>query len=294
MEKNYRKESLVFALFNVTDIYYLSQNNKSNYSESVMKKRSVIVALGIMALLISCRHKNDDFIYEYYPDGTLKSEIQVRNGLRNGITKNYDERGRLASTAELADDKYEGWMINYNPKNNKVTAKALYKNDQQNGPATLYYSDGQLYREMTYVDGRVDSIVKTYWPGDKLQAEVYFEMGQPAVGLKEFDKNGTPVKQPAIMVKEVDLLSLFNKIELKIFLSDNTKEVEFYKGELKEGKYLYAKTPVIYSRDGIATLYYTVPKGRAIRDKISIISRSRTENGNTLVLQRVYNLSVSN
>jgi hypothetical protein len=259
-----------------------------------MKTRSVFISLAVMTVWISCGHKNDDIVYEYYPDGTLKSEIQVKDGMRNGMTRNYDERGRLVSTAELADDKYEGWMINYNSKNNKVTARALYKNDQQNGPATLYYSDGQLYREMTYVEGRVDSIVKTYWPGGKLQAEVFFNKGEPAIGLKEYDKNGIPVKHPTIAVKEVDQLSLFNKIELKISLSDKTREVEFYKGELKEGKYLYAKTPEIFSRDGVASLYYTVPKGRAVRERISIISRSRTEYGNTLVLHRVYNLSVSN
>jgi len=259
-----------------------------------MKKRSVIIMLVLMTVWISCSQKNDDISYEYYPDGTPKSEIQVKNGMRNGLTKNFDEKGRLLSTAELVDDKYEGWMINYNPKNNKVTAKALYKNDKQNGPATLYYSDGQLFREMTYVDGRVDSIVRTYWPGNKLQAEIYFKMGQPAAGLKEFDKNGNPVKQPTIVVKEVDQLALFNKIELKIFLSEKSREVEFYKGELIDGKYLQAKTPVIFSRDGVASLYYTVPQGRAIRDRISIISRSRTAYGNTLVLTRIYNLSASN
>jgi (2Fe-2S) ferredoxin len=259
-----------------------------------MKKRPVIIILALMTGLVSCRHKNDEFTHEYYPDGTLKSEIQVKNGMRNGMTKNYDKRGRLVSTAELVDDKYEGWMINYNPDNNKITARALYKNDQQNGPATLYYSDGQLYREMTYVDGRVDSIVKTYWPGGKLQAEVFFKKGEPAIGLKEYDKNGTPVKQPTIVVKEMDQLSLFNKIELRIFLSDKTREVVFYKGELEEGKYLYSKTPVIFSRDGVASLYYTVPKGHAIRERIAIISSSRTKYGNRLVLQRIYNLSVSN
>jgi hypothetical protein len=259
-----------------------------------MKTKSAIISLALMAVWISCSQKNNPVVYEYYPDGTLKSEIQVKNSMRNGTTKNYDEKGRLVSTAELVDDKYEGWMINYNPKNNKITAKALYKNDQQNGPATLYYSDGQLYREMAYVNGRVDSIVKTYWPGNKLQAEVCFKMGQPAVGLKEFDKNGTPVNQPTILVKEVDQLALFNKIELKISLSDHTRDVEFYKGELKEGKYLYAKTPVIFSREGVASLFYTVPKGQTVMEKISIISRCRTQYGNTLVLHRVYNLSASN
>ena len=259
-----------------------------------MTKKTAIFNLIILLVFVTCSHKNNDVVYEYYPDGTLKSEIEVKNGMRNGITKNYDERGRLKSTAELMDDKYEGWMINYNPANNKVTAKALYRNDQQNGLATLYYSDGQLYREMTYVNGRVDSVVKTYWPGGTLQAEVCFKMGEPAIGLKEYDKNGNPVIQPSIVIREDNKLALLNKFELKIYLSDHTQKVDFYKGDLKEGQYLSSNTPGIFAKDGVATLHFTVSKQRTFKEKISIISRSRTAYGNTLVLHRVYNLSISN
>jgi hypothetical protein len=257
-------------------------------------RKTAIISIAILLLFSSCNRRRNDIVYEYYPDGILKSEIQVKNGMRNGITKNYDERGRLKSSAELVDDKYEGWLVNYNTKNNKITAKALYKKDQQNGPATLYYADGQLYREMTYVNGRVDSLVKTYWPGGKLQAEIYFKMGEPAIGLKEYDKNGNPVKHPTIKVEEDNQLALLNKFELKIYLSDRTRKVDFYKGYLKEGKYLSSKMPQIYDKDGVATLHYTVPRRQTIMDKISIISRSRTQYGNTLVLHRVYNLAVSN
>jgi hypothetical protein len=260
----------------------------------MMTIRTTIINFAILLALVSCSGKNKDLEYEYYPDGTLKSEIQVKNGMRNGITKNYDEKGRLISTAELADNKYEGWMINYNPKNNKITAKALYKNDQQDGPATLYYSDGQLYREMTYVNGRVDSIVKTYWPGGKLQAEVYFKMGEPAIGLKEYDKDGNPVKQPTIVIEGINQLAMLNRYGLKIYLSDHTGKVNFYKGELTDGKYLSSKTPGIFDKDGVATLYYNLSGGQVIREKVSIISRSRSAYGNTLILHRVYNLVLSN
>jgi len=259
-----------------------------------MKNIRLFIFLVFVFMLAAGCKKNRDVEYEYYADGTLKSEIQMKNGMRNGITKKYDEIGRLISTAELKDDKYEGWMIKYNPKNQKITAKALYKNDQQDGPATLYYADGQLYREMKYVNGRIDSLVKTYWPGGKLQAEVWFRMGEPAIGLKEYDKEGHLIKQPAIVVTEINQVSLLNKLTLKISLSDNTKKVNFFSGELSEDKYLSSKTPGIYDVDGVASLIFNVPRHETVMKKISIISRSRTRYGNTLVLHRYYNLAASN
>jgi antitoxin component YwqK of YwqJK toxin-antitoxin module len=37
----------------------------------------------------------------------------MKDGLRNGISKTYDERGILVSTCEFVNDSLQGWMINY-------------------------------------------------------------------------------------------------------------------------------------------------------------------------------------
>jgi major membrane immunogen (membrane-anchored lipoprotein) len=249
--------------------------------------------LCILLLITVCKHE-DNLVKEYYPDGTIKSKIEVKNGKRNGLTRNFDEKGRLLSTAELVDDKYEGLLITYNPANGKITAKSHYKDDKQNGTVTTYYDQGQLYREMTYVNGRVDSIVKTYWPDGSLQAEVYFKMGAPAIGLKEFDRKGNPVQQPSIIVEEINQLALLNTVTLKMYLSDHNTKADLYLGELKDGKYLDPNTFKFIDKYGVATLEYEVPRHHTIMKKISILARTRTTFGNTLVLHRDYNVSISN
>jgi hypothetical protein len=245
-------------------------------------------------LLISLSCTNHKVVKEYYLDGVIKSETEVNNGLRNGISKTYDERGRLKSTAVFVNDMYEGWMTTFNPKNGKVAAKALYKNDKQNGPVTLYYDEGQLYREEFYKEGRVDSIVKTYWPDGKLQAEVYFNMGAPGLGLKEYDEQGNAVKHPDILIKEINDLRSSNTFKLKIYLTDKNAQVDYYLGDLVENKYLDPDAIKVKDNDGVAFLQYNVQKNHRVGKVLGISARIRTGYGNTLLLHKVYNLKISN
>jgi antitoxin component YwqK of YwqJK toxin-antitoxin module len=192
------------------------------------KKNSLYIICLIVLVLVSCTPKNNNIEEEYYPNGTIKTRMEVKDGKRNGLTQNYDNQGRLESTAELVDDIYEGWMTQYNPNTGKVSAKSYYVNDTQNGPAYQYYVTGELFREETYKEGRIDSIVKTFWANGKLQAEVYFRKGKPAVGLKEWNINGEPVEQPQIVIQKINHLEATSSVELKIYLSDNSKKVDFY------------------------------------------------------------------
>jgi antitoxin component YwqK of YwqJK toxin-antitoxin module len=258
-----------------------------------MKTIAFSLGLGLLALM-SCNSSKKEVVEEFYPNGIIKTEIHVEDGMRNGITKNFDEKGRVVSTAEYKNDTLEGEMINYNPENGKITAKALYKKNNQDGPATLCYTDGSLYREMFYIDGHLDSIVKTYWPDGKLQAENLFKMSDCAVGLKEWDKTGKEIKQPYIVIEEINQLALMNKFILKIYLSDGTKKVDFYAGDLKEGKYFDPDIATIRDENGVTTMQFMVPRHKSLMQKFSVVSKSRTELGNTLVLQRSYNLAVSN
>jgi hypothetical protein len=257
-------------------------------------KTKINLAVPLIAILVSSCTGHTDLAEEYWPDGTIKSETQMKNGMRNGYSKTYDERGRLKSTAEFVDDQYQGWMINYNPENGKITAKAYYENDTQNGPLTLYYRTGELYREEYYVKGRVDSIVKTYWADGNLQAEVDFDMGAPAVGLKEFDQNGNSIQQPHIVIEEINQLALLNTFKLRIYLSDHNTDVDFYQGDLIDNKYFNKYAVKIRDKDGVAMLQYNILRHHTLTKHIGIIARARTARGNTLLLYKSYNLAISN
>ena len=252
-----------------------------------------ILFISLSFLILSCINR-PKVVNEYYPDGMIKKETQMKGGVPNGTIKTYDERGRLTSTAEVVNGLYEGWMITYNSKNGKVTARAFYKNDQQNGPVNLYYASGELYREETYVDGRVNGPVKTYWKNGKLQAEVDFNMGSPGTGLKEYDEDGNLEKQPYIIIDEVNQLARSNAFKLKVYLSDHRKNVDFYLGYLIDGKYLDPRAIKIKTIDGVAVLQYNILKQHKVAKRLGIAARTPTKNNNTLLLYKSYYLNVTN
>jgi len=127
--------------------------------------------------------------------------------------------------------------INYNTKNNKVTARHCTKRSA-NGPANLYYSDAQLYREMTYVNGGWTGIVKTTGRG-QIQGRCILN-GQRH-RAERIDKNAA-VKHRTIVVKEVDQLFVIQQISWRLPFGKN-REVEFYKGELKDANIFIQKLP---------------------------------------------------
>jgi len=259
----------------------------------VMKAKILVVIICLTVFILSCSDRTK-VLNEYYPDGIIKKETEMKDGIPNGTLKTYDERGRLKSTATVVNGLYEGWMITYNPLNNKITAKAFYKNDQQNGPVTLYYATGELYREETYVDGRVNGIVKTYWADGTQQAEVEFKMGMPGIGLKEWDQQGMPISQPGLVLEEIDQLARMNTFKLRIYLSKKDQDADFYLGELKDGQFLVRESVKIKTVDGVATLQYNLQKKHRISKRLAISVKTRTPLGNTLLLHRIYQLDIAN
>jgi hypothetical protein len=243
----------------------------------------------------SCQNtQKNRIVEEYYPGGTIKSEIAMTDTMRNGLAKYYSETGHLLSTAEYKNDKREGWVINYITENGKIATKAFYKNDLQDGQVFQYYKEGMLFRESTYVKGRVDGIIKTYWPDGKLKAENTFKMGKPAIGLKEYDKEGKLIKQPVIQITEINQAALLNKVIVKFSISDGNTDVDFYLDNLEDAKYFNPQAFKLRNDEGVSSIEYPVHHGTKLFNKISIVAKVKTSYGNTLILQKYYNLNISN
>jgi len=264
-----------------------------------MKK--VLIFIVCLIFIVSCKFKlgndpNNGVQYENYPDGTVKSQYTLRNGLREGIVRNYTQEGKLFSTAEYKNDLRDGWLINYNEANGKLVLKFYFKKDTQNGPAFHYYDQGQLFRESNYVKGRVNGVIKTYWPNGNLKAENTFKMGKPGLGLKEYEKDGkTIINQPNILVKEINQATLLNKVILKISISDGTDDAEVYVDDfdLEDGKFFNPYSHSLTKDDGgVASIEYHVPRGTTLIRKIHIVAKLKTKFGNTLILHKYCNLAI--
>jgi antitoxin component YwqK of YwqJK toxin-antitoxin module len=266
---------------------FVGHSNDKFYLE--MRMKTIYVLVGIILIAGACHSRNkanDSDVFEYYQDGSVKSQTPVKNGKRNGLVRNFNENGKLLSTAEYVEDLREGWLINYSTENYKPMLKAYFKKDTQNGPVIQYYQEGMLFRESNYVKGRLDGLVKTYWPNGKLKAENFYQMGKPAIGLKEYKSDGiTPVLEPSIQIRQKIQTGLHNKVMLDISLTSEVDEVEFYTGNLEDGKFLNLHSQALRCEDGVATLEYTVSAAREFK-VISILAKAKTRMGSTLILQK--------
>jgi len=101
----------------------------------------------------------------YADDGSLKSDVEIVDGKRNGVAHNYYADG-------------------------SVHSEIHYKNNKKHGESTWFYQDGKKYRVTLFVDGKKHGIQKKYYKNGKLMAEVPYLNNILQPGTKEYTETG--------------------------------------------------------------------------------------------------------
>ncbi len=102
----------------------------------------------------------------FYEDGTLKSEGKIIAGKTEGVWKNYDQNGALAS-------------------------QTTYKKDQLSGPGLYYLPNGKLYKEMNYEADEAEGYYKTFHINEKPAEEGWFQKGKKVGTWYKYFLDGT-------------------------------------------------------------------------------------------------------
>jgi hypothetical protein len=90
---------------------------------------------------------------EYWPNGKLKSEEPLMNGVRNGVGQYFHDNGKLYG-------------------------KIPWKDGKKNGVFKLFRPDGTLEQVLSYVDGAVHGEIQWFKEDGTLQAKSVFQHGQ--------------------------------------------------------------------------------------------------------------------
>ncbi len=214
----------------------------------------------------------DGVIKSTYPDGTTQKEITMKGGKKNGRAKEYF-------------------------KNGKVSMEIDYVDDLKHGTLTRYYETGLVFKELTYEEGKQTGIEKRYKSNGKLTAEIPYKDDNPCVGLKEYLVSGEPRKKyPTIVVKPIDTILKDGRYILEISMSDGSKQVEYYRGELLPGDCLSNFMGNIFEgkKKGTGEIKYMLPSGGFVMDQINIVAKVKTLQGNYFITQRKYNVAIEN
>jgi antitoxin component YwqK of YwqJK toxin-antitoxin module len=270
-------------------------------------KNNLFIVLAMTILVFSCgkavqndkktakKAKDESVVKEYYSNGKIKTEISAKGQLRQGPTRNYDRNGLLLSEVNYDNNIMDGQATNYYAKSGKINSTFFYKKGIKEGDETWYYESGKPYRISPYVQGKIEGTQKHFYEDGKLQAEVTYKNGMVGTGLKEYKPDGSLITDyPTITIRKEDHLKNANKIILIISLSNNSRNVKFYKGELLEGKYLHDKMFSMATQEGKAELDYNVTPGTMIKQNIVIVANYKTPLGNPCLITKRYTVEATN
>jgi len=234
--------------------------------------RLLIIILSIF-LLSACESKTsrdavttngdgevtDGWVKKYYKNNKLSSETFYKNGLREGVSRVYYHSGG-------------------------VSDEIPYVGDEKNGIAKKYHKNGKIYSLTPYVNDKKEGIQKKFYSNGKIWAETPYKRGEPGVGLKEYKRNGSLRKiYPSI---EVQQFVRSDRVNLKMFLNNYSKNVVFYVTPLVDKKYIPLTATSIIAEQGCGRIEFPFTKGQIIDTQVNIVAKYRTSDHNIYVVQK--------
>jgi len=143
-----------------------------------------------------------DIRHDYYPDGKVRIEATYKNGVAEGVRREYAEDGSIEKAYVFRNGKIvaegilsesgtrEGEWLEYYP-DGKLKAKGNYKQDRRVGEWLFYHSNGRLEQTGSYsAEGLLTGKWLWYYNNGQLSREENY-VGGLADGLStEFDLKG--------------------------------------------------------------------------------------------------------
>ena len=227
------------------------------------------------------------------PDGTFIKKTHFNNDPNSPV-----EWELSLKVNEAGETVRHGLNTRYS-KTGKVYERINYVDNKKHGERLTYHTTGKVWKEQNYVNGNLHGDCKRYDRQGKLTAEYNYANGLVGVGLKEYTNLGVERKQPQLKIERIDQLKSGNKYLLRLSLAgenvNRIKSVEYYLGDLVEGKYFHKNMkPANRLSDKMGELVFTVPKGNMLKDAFNIVAVAKNTDGMSLVLQEKVSINVSN
>jgi antitoxin component YwqK of YwqJK toxin-antitoxin module len=145
-----------------------------------------------------------DIKTDYWPNGKPKIVATYKDGVPEGIRREYDKNGKVEKSYIFKNGKViaegiftdagkrEGlWKEYYD--DGSLKSEGNYKNNNKTGKWKYYYPNGQLQETGEYVNGKPEGKWLWYYPSGKLLREMNYYEGKPDGEIIEYDENGNIV-----------------------------------------------------------------------------------------------------
>ena len=167
----------------------------------------------------------------------------------------YDADGNLKSKIIIKDGKVHGEAITYYPSG-QISTLVNYNNNKKEGIEKKYYKSGQVYRIRPFKNGKLNGAEIRYYKDGGKKTIQEFKHNNPSRGLKEFTPGGKLITDsPRIRFKIVNNRDYPEQVLLYFFMSDKSKNVDYYNGKLIANKYFDKDAELELSKNGIGEIW---------------------------------------
>jgi hypothetical protein len=194
-------------------------------------------------------------ITKYYSNELLIKEVTFENGVMQGEMRTYYQGGQLNQTL---------W----------------YENGLREDSVKKYYLEGQVFRSTPFKHDTIDGTQIQYYRNGRIKAKLHFIKGLRTPLLEEYTRDGKLVRgYPEIVFTINNYYSTTGKVRINLELTEKTRNVIFYRGELTNGVFDTAKCKILPSVNG-KTFVDLKKSGTPQMEYIGIIGAILTDFGN--------------
>lgn len=170
---------------------------------------------------------------KYYSNKKIRYEGEFKDGKEIGTFKFYDASSTKHPTAvkQFSIVSDSAFVSFYNSKG-KLRSKGAMIGKKRVGKWVYFFvKTGKLLAEESYTDGKLDGVLKNYYPNGKVTEETHYKNGLKNGTSKKFADNGT-------IIEHENYVNGVLSGEAKYYdLKGNLKERGIYKNGRRHGKW---------------------------------------------------------
>lgn len=243
-----------------------------------------IISLLLLSVcfLNACHNKTSDNLTNLNP------EQATGDSLLNGEQKVLYANGTVHYLVEYKKGKANGRVREYTT-DGKLYMDAIYADGHRNGKCTHFYKNGKPFEVSDYVNGEKNGIENKYYENGALLATRIYKNNKVQPGLKEYAMDGTEIiNDNKLIIKGIDHTLLEGKYIIQVSLKEPKSNVIFYAAPKSDPE----ARQKLKMTNNIGILEIPVSSSHFVMKSLLFTAEYKTKLGNTMVLQRVYNLAV--
>lgn len=183
-------------------------------------------------------NKGKTGLWKYYTKyGLLESEIEYKDGVMEGVYKEYNTLGKISTETRITKkEPLTEWVVNYFPSG-KVKSNGWRVNNSLEGKWEIFHENGKLRQTEVYLNGQLNGPVVNYFFNGKISDKLFYKYDD-LIKIHVYDTLGTLIQKQNLYpneVMEIEVKNNFGKPKYKYSKVGNWFEGD-YKSYYGNGK----------------------------------------------------------